>query len=410
MKKIIFFVLFVFFQILILNSYDWEINFNILGKFIFLVVYEIIIIAALIFLYFKFAIILNITIIILLFLNLLWSPVNFGNLITLEKNISYNVQIVGDVMPGFYGTKKISTDEKGFRTTKKINYNDNKNFRIFTIGGSTTEEIYLDDKETWSSLIEYKINNNYSNINSEVINTGVSGLRAVNHIKTQEYVSKLNPNLMIFMLGVNDWNNHIKFGEGQEFRIGLFPNIGNTLLVKVSKLFFNIYKKKFSKNNELINKTVLQNGEYYSLQNNSLTRFDKRKLSIKSVSKNYQSAIEIITNNCKDKKYKCMFVNQPNAYSKKISNKLKKLLWMTPPDEKYTLDLESLNKIAKVYNNWIIDFGMKNEIAVCDLTHATEPNTNFFYDDVHFNENGSKVIAEEIFQCIKKNNLILNFD
>ena len=101
-----------------------------------------------------------------------------------------------------------------------------------------------------------------------------------------------------------------------------------------------------------------------------------------------------------------MFINQPNAYSINISNKLKKLLWMTPPDEKYTLDLSSLIKISEVYNNWIIDFGMKNEIAVCDLTNTTKPNTNFFYDDVHFNENGSKVVAEDIFRCIKKNNLV----
>ena len=68
------------------------------------------------------------------------------------------VKVVGNVMPGFKDINLITTDKLGFRVNNSINYDLKIKTRIFTIGGSTTEEIYVDDKETWSYLLEKKLN------------------------------------------------------------------------------------------------------------------------------------------------------------------------------------------------------------------------------------------------------------
>jgi lysophospholipase L1-like esterase len=43
----------------------------------------------------------------------------------------------------------------------------------------------------------------------EVVNTGVSGLRAQQHLATLRNIADLNPNLVLFLLGANDWNRHV---------------------------------------------------------------------------------------------------------------------------------------------------------------------------------------------------------
>ena len=104
----------------------------------------------------------------------------------------------------------ISYDKKGYRTNKKVDYN-NKNsnsLRIFTIGASNTEEQNLDDNKTWSSLLEKNLEKETKK-NVEVINTGVSGLRAEHHYITLKRIQQYKPDLIIFLMGINDWNDHI---------------------------------------------------------------------------------------------------------------------------------------------------------------------------------------------------------
>ena len=169
-----------------------------------------------------------ITCILLLLVNFLTGHQVFsGDFKTLQPNFIRKVAVVGDTMPNFYGINTISTDEKGFRSITAIDYNDNTSFRIFAIGGSTTEEIYVDDAETWTSLLARKINLGKQK-SIEVINTGVSGLRVKHHLATMLETEKYHPDAYIFLVGVNDWNKHIKdLNGGLLFE---FKNISSTLL------------------------------------------------------------------------------------------------------------------------------------------------------------------------------------
>ena len=54
-----------------------------------------------------------------------------------------------------------------------------------------------------------------------MINVGLAGLRSVHHYLTLKRNLNLKPNIVIFLLGVNDWNNHILHAEFNYF----WPNI-----------------------------------------------------------------------------------------------------------------------------------------------------------------------------------------
>lgn len=155
---------------------------------------------------------------LLLALNLAATPFFYDSAPTLTPNYFTRVQVVGDVMPGFSGVQTISTDSKGYRTNTPVDY-ENKpagTLRIFAIGGSTTEELALGDEKTWMTLMG-RILEERTGRRVEAINTGVSGLRADHHVATLQKIESYAPDLVVVMMGVNDWNRHIKTGGSAYF-------------------------------------------------------------------------------------------------------------------------------------------------------------------------------------------------
>ncbi|QNI95421.1 GDSL-like Lipase/Acylhydrolase family protein [Synechococcus sp. A15-127] len=104
------------------------------------------------------------------------------------------------------GTKSVYTrDQQGYRPSK----NDLGNRGIvLTIGGSTTDQRYVDDAKTWQRILESKID-------KKVINGGVDGQSTFGHVfslknwhaKTLD-LEKVDD--IIFYVGVND----VRFSKG----------------------------------------------------------------------------------------------------------------------------------------------------------------------------------------------------
>jgi len=346
------------------------------------------------------------SLILLLTVNLIWTPMG-SSLKTLQPNYLKKIRVIGDVMPGFEGMNTISTDYLGFRHLNDVNYDNPNTFRVFTIGGSTTEQIYVDDKETWSALLQNHLYDAGLK-HAEVINTGVSGIRAEHYFETQNYVSKMYPDLLIFLVGVNDWNWQIKTALGPH---KITPRNNNS--VWFPKLYFTplylaiLKLKNFITARSSVNAHELEvkndQGDYYSRQNDSLNRSIKVSMGFESIDELYRKFMSMIVEDCKKSSYKCMFLTQPSAYHKNISPELQKRLWMTPPNEDYTLDLNSLINISTLYNGWLLEFGKSEGISVCDLSKEIQPSTKYFYDDVHFNEQGSIKVAAIVAGCVKNN-------
>ena len=375
--------------------YQWyqETNYK-----VFFVVYQLFLLPSAIFLLFKKFETFSITCILLLFINLFTSNIQiWNNFKTLPKNYTKKIIVLGDVMPNFEGVNTISTDEKGFRTLNKIDYNDENTFRIFAIGASTTQQIFVDDKETWTSLIEIGLSQSY-NKSVEVINTGVSGLRAEHHLATMTETEKYHPDAYIFLLGVNDWNKHIrdKFG-------GLNANslitLSNTLIWNGLSFVKRIVSNKVSEISE-VNEVSKEYGDYYSKQNNSLEKDDVRTFIPETIDSVYELTVKKIATKCNENEYICFFLNQPSAYSTELTEDLKKRLWMTPPNVGYTLDIGSLIHIANLYNNELKRIATDNDIYFCDVANQIKPTTDYFYDDVHYNEKGSVKVASAVLECL----------
>jgi lysophospholipase L1-like esterase len=360
------------------------------------------------------------TIFLLLLANVLMTPFNqkkaSETFITLPPNQDYKIRIVGDVTPGFSGISRITTDDHGFRVTRPVDYkNKGDVYRIFAIGASTTAQMLLSNEKTWTTLLEKDLEKAWGR-KVEIINAGVNGLRAEQHFITFENILQYSPDAVIFLMGINDWSKHIRdhflseeaapkqsgsTSGGADKSPGLSARIvilANSFDIRKSLVWLGLTGLR----NRLFDVVHVDDGSYYSSQNNSLARKDVREFSTATVSANYQGWVERIINKCAETRTRCVFVNQPNAYSPDISEDLRKRLWMTPAGESYTLKLPDLQRLAKVYNTWLISTAAQQGMQVCDIASAVPPSLDYIYDDCHFNEGGARLVANLIASCLVK--------
>ena len=366
----------------------------------------------------KFFNIISYNIFFIIFLNLMLTPL--FHLITFDVPTRLpNYEIAKDYKGKFFsgmltGTHFISYDEKGYRTNKKIDYNNkNKNtLRIFTIGASTTEEGEKGNNKIWSNLLGKNLEE-FTNKNIEIVNSGVAGLRAEHHYITLKRIQKYKPDLIIFLMGINDWNDHIinndikyliptyeiKYNFKKSILFQTFGNINKQIKIK-------IFNKKNADDKKNINLLIPeQDSEAYLLP--QIDSLNKREIIKKfrpaMVSSDYQYWTNLIIDECKTGNLNCLFLDQPTAYKKNITNKLKERLWMTPPNQIYTLTLNDLIYTSSIYNGWLKKKITDNKLNFCLLSDEIEPTTSFFFDDCHFTENGSIKLADILTNYINLN-------
>lgn len=56
----------------------------------------------------------------------------------------------------------------------------------------------------------------------------------------------------------------------------------------------------------------------------------------------------------------------------------------------------AIHQLLSEYNQLTADFCAKNNLPFVDLTRTLPKDTSVFYDDCHFNENGSRLVAKAI--------------
>lgn len=296
-------------------------------------------------------------------------------------------------IPGIEGIQHITTDSKGFRVTKEIDYNQKKGYRIFVMGASSTEQIFLDDHKTWTHLLQKEIEDKL-NYNIEIINTAVSGTRVPHNYSTFREIIKYKPDMVVFYLGMTGDSYYQILTYYDPFYIFSFDS---TLLGKKIKHLFDQLKKGGTKESP---KVEIVYGDEYERKRGSLTRITKKIFRPKSVSKTYSEYLHKIIDLCKKNDITCVFIIQRCGYQESASEEFKKGFWMTPPETQYTLDFESLVYISELYSNYTYGLATEKGIYVVNIAKEIPPSYEFMYDDCHLNVNGAQRVSDALYKFL----------
>lgn len=280
-------------------------------------------------------------------------------------------------------------DMFGFRDREK----KLEDIDILIVGGSTTDERFLKDNDTWSKKLEKKLKLFY-NFNFDIVNAGIDGQSTNGHVwnfdKWFVNLENFSPNFIFFYIGINDIlyetienykkkSNHLK-------KIDIWEKIKN-LIKKNQGIFYKSYL--------VIYRKFLLNDKYSvthsDLRKNVVYQIPTLKLEIKEKTK-----LQFITNlddlYKKTKKLNSIpiFITQKTLRGTKIKNKIY---------SRNNFDYFSYEKeVARIITN----FCKEKKIYCIDINKKFDFDLNDTYDLVHLSPSGAEKLSDLIFNELKE--------
>ena len=352
-------------------------------------------------LFYNFCILLILlTIIELIFGGWIKSSNNLNNIgVIRDRKFKHLVQ---DLYPDSTGVAFYTRDKYGFRGISTFNAPDK--IDVLTIGGSTTDQLYIDDSKTWQRVLENNFKNNGKSYT--IANAGLDGQSTRGHIKCFEFwfpeVRNLHPKYFIFYIGINDIysvadnSSHDKVdvkhkNNFENFKSTLknnsaISNLVRKLIGMIRAKRLDVYHKKIDFKNVSFTENGLADDKLFeTFKKENLAAFKKRLQTLISYTRKYGGEI--------------IFVTQPSSKYKFIKNKLwgisevSELQGFPYNGVDYYYLLSELNKVIYEVAG--------DEFIVVELTSLPIWEKDDFYDWFHMTPKGARKVGDEIYNQLK---------
>jgi len=312
------------------------------------------------------------------------------------------------VFIGITGESRFIANEIGIRSDSIPT--DTTTKKILAIGGSTTECLYLDQSETWPSLLQQKLN---KNDRYWVGNFSKPGLHSGHHVQQLKWMREqhelLNTKIIICLVGVNDL---IHFLGSESFYL-------DTSQEKLFNWIFKYYgddKKPFYKRSgfwkafsairsrmKYKDNIQDQNGTVYTKWREQRKQAKKLITSLpdmEAAAAHYSQNITEMIKIGRENNIRILFITQPVLWNNQNNQPYNHLFWLGKKgrmDEACCGEYYSTEALAQgmEYFNQILKTTCARYKAECfDLASLLPKDTSIFYDDCHFNENGTNRVSD----------------
>ena len=280
-------------------------------------------------------------------------------------------------------------DEYGFRGRRK----NISNIDIITVGGSTTDEKFLNAEHTWSEQLEDKFRTSGKDI--DVVNAGIDGQSTHGHIWNLKNwfpkIKNFKTKYIIFYIGVNE---NLKDTPSHMFD-----------LTSKNLTFKNKVKYYIQRNNGFLHKTYnIFMKKYYNLYMNQgyhplLPEYSEVKSSFIPTKKqefDLKKNLIIINQLTRDLNAIPIFVTQRTHFWKKIDNQI--LLANNLINNK-----KDYYNFEKFISETIVKFCNEYNISYIDVFKDIKFEEDDTFELVHTTAKGSKKIANLIYEKIIQN-------
>ncbi len=341
------------------------------------------------------------------FLNYLF-VINQGTYYVWPPNLNKTFLPDSNVFSGITGMSVFTINELGYRGP--LIENKEREYRILAIGGSSTESLYLDNDETWPAVIMKELGETNDGRKVIVMNVGKSGYNTRDHIIELRYLAPIyKPDLVILMVGANDmllklskrwvWKPFDEKSYDYERVFSQAP--AYTIKSSLSYKIFNFFNAKFANNlvvQDAVGETFIEKRLERKNSDSIINEMPDLDLVLEDYERNLDRLIEISEEN----NATILFATQPFLWKDNMSKTEDSALWMTTDfnGNFYPVDttIYSMNK----FNSRLLDVCLKNKDVLCfDLEKEVPKSLDYFYDDMHFNENGAEFVGEKFVGFIR---------
>lgn len=331
-----------------------------------------------------------------------------------------------DALPGITGVSHFVVNRDGMRGDP---HPKQPSYKVLAIGGSTTECLYLDEKEAWPYLLQQSLQG------QDLVwigNGGKSGLNTKHHMLQVRHLTNQHPGLdaIVLLIGVNDFLQRL--AKDEDYRP--FPGMDAVPLEEyetlMSEAFFtwpgSDYREPFHKrlaiwrvSREFKYRYLNTTGKHL-VQDEDGSIFSKWRAHRRSASRlrntlpdlslaldEYAGNIKTIARMAAKEGVRLVLATQPYFWRTDLLPSEQDLLWLggvgkyqeEPGHEYYTAG--ALAEGMNLYNQRLLAVCHDEQVECVDLEKAIPKQRAMFYDDVHFTEKGSQLVAESFGRYLR---------
>ena len=315
-----------------------------------------------------------------------------------------------------------------FRTNKEgirgDEFSPEEQYRILTMGGSTTECQFLDQSKTWPCVLQKKLNTPHG-WKVWVGNIGKSGLCSREFYMHMKYLLPQYPKIdtIIVLSGVNNFLRPLIEDDRYDPLFWDHYDYWENRLIRGAFSKMPYFKKKFRFHPGYYDETAigfLVKQFHYKYLQKTLYK-DKRKgcdpqarpekciensdalpdltPSLQEYIRNLHAMIDIAAG----KSVRIIFMTQPSLWKKKMTDQEKDLLWSGWAGSKKAgryYSVEVLMEILEQFNRKLKKVCKARGVECIDLDDILPKDASIFYDDYHFTENGAQLTASIIYKYL----------
>jgi hypothetical protein len=334
-----------------------------------------------------------------------------------------------ETLPGVNGPSYFTINSKGVRGDELT---PDYTYRIMALGGSTTECLYLDQSKAWPNLLQTKLNEGQDRHKVWGGNFGKTGVSTREHrFQVPRLLSDFRDiDAALFLFGVNDALIRLARWQFYDPEYAEKPENLDNLLYRSYAVVPKNEETVESESSRF--KTIELTQSFFQppptghiddvkpihIEDEAGTvyipRREYRKTAkaiwdetpdLESCLLEYERNIQVCIEAARRRSVRIVFLTQPVLWDPDLPEELRDLLWTGGVGSiaGEGLDYYSVRVLAEVmeaYNNKLKEIAEKEGLEIVDLASMLPKDTGIFYDDCHFNDNGSWIVSEIIAQYL----------
>jgi len=276
-----------------------------------------------------------------------------------------------------------------------------RHLTIVTVGGSTTECFDLAENKTWPHDLGVDLQRNFNHL--WLNNAGLSGNSTFGHyILMQDYLVKLKPKVVIFLVGLNDQGLRTERNFDQEIHGIKFRSLERFLASaavhsELAAASVNLYRYYFPKSVMINNQNKPQEIDFKKLphfQVSDATRADVIKDHQDHYLRPYKARLEKLMAICREYNIVPGLVTQPVLYGEGVDA----ASGVDLGHRFVAQDMDGVTawQVLELYNDVTREVGREQGVLVIDLAREMPKNPAYYFDLMHYTNAGAARMADII--------------
>ena len=270
------------------------------------------------------------------------------------------------------------------------NFLSPREVELLTVGGSTTNQLYISDGKTWQDVLQRELSSRGKSI--VLANAGVDGQSAQGNLANFKYwfpkIPGLRPKYILFYVGINDFY----LGDTEDSGLPTFvsdQNRSTTFLSEIRErsVIWNLFRKLAGRIKAeqagAVHREIKFRNEAWTTETGPLPE----PQILERASGVYQRRLKRLAAESKAMGAKPIFVTQPSRHYRFVHGELQGVKREFPFNS-VMLNGIGVYQVLQAYNRTLLET-CKAEDGICIELNQTDWDDQDFYDFVHMTPTGA---------------------